>query len=244
MEWTDEGIVLGARPHGETRAIAELFCRAHGRVAGLVHGGAGRKRQAVLQPGTLVQAGYRARLSEDLGAFATLEPIAPWPARAFDDSAALAAIAAACALIRAATAERSVYAQLFDGACVLLSGLGERALWPAVYCRFELGLLAAAGYGLDLSACALSGAREGLAFVSPKSGRAATAEAAGPHADKLLALPAFLTDPEAALAPGDVADALALCGHFLERRLFDRVGEGLPDSRRRMIEALGFSGRL
>ncbi len=127
---------------------------------------------------------------------------------------------------------------------MLLASLEARETWPALYARFELGALAALGYGLDLEACALTGAREDLAFVSPRSGRAASAEAGTPFADKLLRLPAFLTRPGAPVAEGDVADAFALCGYFLERRLFDPMGQGLPDARRRLIEALGRSGRL
>jgi DNA repair protein RecO (recombination protein O) len=60
----------------------------------------------------------------------------------------------------------------------------------------------------------------------------------------LLRLPPFLVDAEAELAAGDVADAFALAGYFLERRLFDHKGEGMPEARRRLIERLGFAGRL
>ena len=62
MDWTDEGIVLGVRRHGETSAILELMTRAHGRHLGLVRGGAGSRMRPVLQPGNLVLATWRARL--------------------------------------------------------------------------------------------------------------------------------------------------------------------------------------
>jgi DNA repair protein RecO (recombination protein O) len=126
----------------------------------------------------------------------------------------------------------------------MLEALDAREVWPALYPRFELGLLAALGYGLDLGECALTGAREELAFVSPKTGRAASRTAGAPFAAKLLPLPPFLTDAHAEIAPGDTADAFALAGFFLERRLFDPMGQGIPDARRRLIEALGHSGRL
>jgi hypothetical protein len=57
-------------------------------------------------------------------------------------------------------------------------------------------------------------------------------------------LPPFLVDSEAQLNSGDVADAFALAGYFLERRVFDQRGEGMPEQRRRLIERLGFAGRL
>ncbi len=127
---------------------------------------------------------------------------------------------------------------------MLLEALPVEEIWPAIYVRFEIGLLAQSGYGLDLERCAVSGATEDLAWVSPRTGRAASAEAGAPFADKLLRLPPFLLDGAAPVEEGDVADAFALAGHFLERRLFDQRGEGLPDSRRRLIERLGFAGRL
>ena len=34
MHWSDEGIVLSARPHGESGAILQLLTREHGRHAG------------------------------------------------------------------------------------------------------------------------------------------------------------------------------------------------------------------
>lgn len=242
MDWTDDAFVLGARPFGEGKALAELLARSQGRVGGLAH--SGRRSAPALQPGNLLRVSWRARLSDQLGSFSALELIKPYAAAAMSDPAALAALASVAALLRATTAERQPYPGLFEALEVMAEHLHEPQLWPALYARFELGLLAALGYGLDLSACALTGAIEDLAFVSPKSGRAACAAAGAPFADKLLRLPPFLTEPAAALRSGDVADAVALAGFFLERRVLDARGQGLPDARRRLIEALGHSGRL
>ena len=67
MEWTDEGIVLGVRRHGESSAIVELLTREHGRHLGLVRGGASKRMRPMLQPGNSVTAVWRARLDEHLG---------------------------------------------------------------------------------------------------------------------------------------------------------------------------------
>jgi DNA repair protein RecO (recombination protein O) len=242
MEWVDDAIVLGARHFGEGKLVAEVFAREHGRFGGVVH--AGRKSQPILQAGNLVHTGWKARLSEQLGFFNPLELVEPHATRLLDDPIALAGLSSAVSLIRGAAAERQAYPQLYDALIVLIEAMPHREIWPALYARFELGLLAALGYGLDLSRCAVTGETEGLAWISPRTGRAATYEAGAPHADLLLRLPPFLIDPEAELKQGDVADAFALAGFFLERRLFDQKGEGLPEARRRLIERLGFAGRL
>ena len=67
MEWTDEGIVLGTRRHGEANAILEVMTRDHGRHLGLVRGGGGSRLRPVLQPGNTVRVVWRARLDEHLG---------------------------------------------------------------------------------------------------------------------------------------------------------------------------------
>lgn len=242
MEWVDDAIVLGARPFGEGKLVVEVFARDHGRYGGVVH--AGRKTAPIAQTGNLVRAGWKARLAEQLGFFNPLEMIEPHATRLLNDPLALAGLTSAVTLVRGAAAERQAYPQIYDALLVLTEAMPHSQVWPALYTRFELGLLAALGYGLDLSRCAITGEETGLVWVSPRTGRAATAEAGAPHADKLLRLPPFLTDPDAELVSGDVADAFALAGYFLERRLFDHRGEGMPDARRRLIERLGFAGRL
>lgn len=242
--WSSEGLVLSVRRHGENGAVAELFTSAYGRVGGYVHGGGARKMAAVLQAGNLVRVDWKARLSDQLGHFNPIELIEPNAARLLHDPAALAGLSSATALIRKATAERQPYPGLYEALSVLIEALAEPDLIGPVYTRFELGLLAALGFGIDLSVCAVTGAREDLAFVSPRSGRAASREAGAPFADKLMRLPPFLVQPDAAMETGDVADAFAIAGFFLERRVFDPMGEGLPDQRRRLIEVLGHAGQL
>lgn len=242
MEWVDDAIVLGARHFGEGKLVVEVLARGHGRFGGMVH--AGRKTLPVVQAGNVVHAGWKARLADQLGFFSPLEMIEPHATRLLDDPIALAGLSSAITLVRTAVAERQAYPQLYDALIVLIEAMPQDEIWPAIYTRFELGLLAALGYGLDLSRCAVTGATEDLGWVSPRTGRAATVEAGAPHADVLLRLPQFLTDPVAELKEGDIADAFALSGFFLERRLFDARGEGMPDIRRRLIERLGFAGRL
>jgi DNA repair protein RecO (recombination protein O) len=244
IDWTDDGFVLGMRRYGETGAGAELFTRMHGRFAAWVHGGAGRRMTPVLQTGNLVRATWKARLNDQLGHFAPIELLEPYAAHLLSLPEALAAVTSASAMIRGALPERQGYPAVYDALSVVVEALGDIAVWPALYTRFELGLLSASGYGVDLSRCAVTGAEAGLAFVSPRTGRAATFEAGAPHADKLLRLPPYFVDPDAPIEEGDVADGFALCGHFFERRVFDPKGEHMPEPRRRLIERLGFAGRL
>jgi len=238
MEWSDAGIVLSARPHGEGHAVVEIFTARHGRHAGLVYGGSGRRRRAAVEIGNTVKAEWRGRVAENLGVF-TLEVEEARAARLLDDPLALAGLASACAVLRGALAEREAAPGVYAATSVLLGALDDPDIWPALYVKWELGLLQEAGFGLDLTRCAATGRRDDLTHVSPRSGGAVCAEAAEPYLDRLLPLPGFLLAAQAGEAsPSAVLQGLSLTGHFLERRIFWPAGGDLPEPRKRLAERL------
>jgi DNA repair protein RecO (recombination protein O) len=241
MHWSEDAIVLHIRPHGETSALAELFARGQGRHLGLFHGGQSRKRRPMLQPGNLVAAEWRARLSDHLGVF-TAELAEPFAARALDDRLALAGIGTLTALARLLP-ERDPHPLLYDLGLLMLRHLGEPELWPQILARWELQLLTELGFGLDLEKCAATGTAENLIYVSPKTGRAVSAEAGEPYRTKLLRLPPFLKSRISADAsPQDILDALTLTGHFLQMHLLGPRGLCFPDGRDHVLQALRKAG--
>jgi DNA repair protein RecO (recombination protein O) len=238
VDWRDEGLLIAARRHGESGAIVEIFTEGHGRHAGVVRGGGARRMAPVLQPGALLAVEWSARLEAHIGHF-RIDPIATPLAAVLADRAALAALGSVTALVAAALPERAAHPALYAATRELLAGLGRVPDWRARYARWELSLLAELGFGLDLAACALSGASGDLGYVSPRSGRAVGRAAAGPWAGRLLPLPAFLIDPAAPTDAGALAEALALTGFFLEARLAPTLArEALPPARSRAAAAL------
>ena len=238
MDWRDEGILLAVRPHGESSAIIETLTREHGRHAGLVRGARGAKLAPVLQPGTQLALEWRARLVEHLGHF-RIEPVRSRAAAIMADRAALAALNAIGALLVTLLPEREPNEPVYHGTVALADALAEAAWdWPARYARWELDLLTALGFGLDLASCGATGATEDLAYVSPRSGRAVSHEAGGAWADKLLPLPGFLIGPGAPTI-GAVREALRLTGFFLEHRACPALGrDALPAARGRLVRLL------
>ena len=216
MEWTDQGIVLSARPHGENAAVVTLLTAEHGRHAGLVHGGQGRTARPTLQPGNRVQATWRARVLDQLGSY-TLDLTAAQAALWLDDPEIIAIMASACAVTEASLPERQPLPGVYAGLATLFS-LNDRELWAPVYVKYELSLLQSLGYGLDLSQCAAGGGFEDLAYVSPRTGRAVSKTAGQPYHDKLFPLPAFLLG--GAWDAGSIRQGLDLAAHFLSRHIF------------------------
>jgi DNA repair protein RecO (recombination protein O) len=238
MNWSDEGYVLSVRRHGEASAIVNLLTREHGRHAGLVRGGMGRRLRGVLQPGNLVAANWRGRLTEHLGSY-TVEGRRDHAAGLLRNGDRLAGLTAAVAVCEAALPEREPHLAIHDAFASLLEALANTPGWAAVYVRFELGLLAELGFGLDLSQCAATGRTDDLAFVSPRTARAVSREAAAPYKERLLPLPAFLL-PNAPEKPtaGDVLDGLKLTGYFLRTAVFAPHDRPLPWPRERLIERI------
>lgn len=243
MEWEDDAYVLSARAFGESGAIVDLLTAEHGRHAAHVAGGASRKMKPFLQAGSRVVAHYRSRVSEQLGS-ATLEPVGEGPSNLFDDPDALAALNAAAALAAGALPEREAHPGAFYGLEALILSLAHPGIWPAVYVRFEAGLLQELGFGLDLSRCAATGSTDDLIYVSPRTGRAVSKAAGEPFKDKLLKLPPFLLGTQAGLSDGDVDLGLILTGHFLEQFVFAPLNRPLPPARVWLIDRLKDAGRL
>lgn len=237
MEWRDEGIVLGTRKHGETSVILEVMTRAHGRHLGLVRGGRSRRMQPVLQPGNVVELSWRARLDEHLGMY-QVEPVQLHAARLFDSACAVYGLQTVAAHLRLLP-ERDPHGNLFETLQLLLGHLHEPLSAAELIVRFELLVLDELGFGLDLSRCAATGTRDNLTFVSPKTGRAVSADAGAPWADRMLALPAFLRRGSGLRGDGASLDqAYRLTGYFLTRHVYEPRGMIEPEARSGFLGAL------
>jgi DNA repair protein RecO (recombination protein O) len=237
MQWSDEGIVLSVKPHGETAAVVDLWTRAHGRHLGLVHGGRSRRLRPVLQAGNHVDAAWKARLADQLGSM-SIEMRRAFAAEALDDAPALMALSTITTLTRLLP-ERDPHPNLYEITLFVLGFLNDATVWPALLVRWELALLDELGFGLDLSQCAATGSNDQLIYVSPKSGRAVSASAGEPYRDKLLALPQFLTKQRSGpVTAQDVNIGFALTGYFIEKHLLLPRGQTLPQTRARLLAQL------
>lgn len=241
ITWRDTAIVLAARPHGETSVILEVFSPDRGRHAGIVRGGVSRKMVPHLQPGGQIDVTWSARLESHLGTF-TIEPQRSRAAAVMSDRLALAGLNAVCSVLVLVLPEREAHPDLYRRTEGLLDLLGQTEVWPLAYMQWELALLDALGFGLDLSACAVRGVNEDLAFVSPKSGKAVSREAAGEWADRLLPLPPVLAGKGDA-DNAEILRALGTTGWFISHRLLRALGDRqMPAARARLLDAIGRQG--
>ena len=236
MEWRDHGILLSCRTHGESSVIIEVFTPTRGRHAGIIRGGASRRLAPMLQPGAQLDLAWQARLEDHLGTFKA-ELLRSRAALSLSDRLSLAGLNAVTALLLFALPEREAHARLYQQSETLLDLLGQPEVWPLAYLNWELLLLDELGFGLDLTACAVHGpAANDLSFVSPRTGRAVSRTGAGDWADRLLPLPPCLLGHGPA-PDSEIAQGLALTGHFLRHRLAHELGnKPLPDARQRFVD--------
>jgi DNA repair protein RecO (recombination protein O) len=238
MEWTDDGIVLGLRRHGESSAVVELLTRAHGRHLGLVRGASGKRMRPVLQPGNTVRATWRARLDEHLGMY-VIEGLHLRAANLIAASHGVYGVthlASLARLLPERDPHEDIHAQL-EHALDDFEDAGFAAIHTI---KFELAMLAELGFGLALDNCAATGETTDLIYVSPKSGNAVSRSAGEPWSDRLLPLPAFLRENEAPAgwSDQDLADGFRLTGLFLLRHVLEPRGQGHSDAREGFINAV------
>ncbi|WP_376875365.1 DNA repair protein RecO [Albirhodobacter sp. R86504] len=234
IDWQDTGTILSMRPHGETSVIIDAFTAQHGRHSGVVRGGISRKIAPNLQPGTHVMLTWRARLDHHIGAY-TVEPLKSRSA-VLSDRLGLAGQNSVCALLGFTLAEREPHPTLVERTEPLFDAIATNEKnWTQRYMQWELALLDEIGYGLDLRSCAVTGARDDLAYVSPKTGRAVSRAGAGDWADRLLPLPEGLQGQGSA-STLEVVQGLRITGHFLARFAVD--SRPLPAARERFVEML------
>ena len=232
VEWTDNSIVLSARPYGETGLIADLLTREHGRHLGLVRGS---KTRALLQPGNGLSVTWRARLPEQLGSYA-VELARARAGALMESRTCLTGLNAFCAVAGVALPEHQVHAGLYDAAEILLDAMMMEDFphWGPLYVRWEAGLLDALGFGLDLSQCAATGSVRDLIYVSPRTGRAVSEGAGADYASRLLPLPQFLLGASPAPDLAATRAGLKLTGHFLLERVLAPHGREMPQARLRL----------
>jgi DNA repair protein RecO (recombination protein O) len=238
MHWLDDAIILSARKYGENSVILQVLTRDHGRSSGMVRGGTGKRLRGLLQPGNEVGVKWQGRLSEQLGNF-TVEAKASHGTLLFDQPLSLAASSALLALLEKVLPEKEVHSSLFEVSKLVLMSLSEDVEhWGPLFVRWELGVLAELGYGLDLTECIATGSSEDLIYVSPKSGCAVSEGAGLPYRDKLLKLPEFLKNNNSSannkVLLTDICAGFDLTGYFIRKNLMPHYSEEALPARERL----------
>lgn len=242
MQWKEVGIILSAKPFSERARIVTFFNKSLGKMSAIF-----KNIKTSVQKGDVCDIFWQGRSCESLGTIKIETVFSPF-GHIFQNSEKVFAIDSVCSMCADALFMAAPHEKLFAAFMNFISSIMENN-WIIGYIFFEISLLAEVGYGLDLSKCALTGARKGLCYVSPKTGRAVTKEAGWAYREKLLPLPAFMTSGNIdMITPNkyDIFCALNITGHFLKEYFCGiSVKKKLPLSRKYLIDSvLGCSDRV
>tara|TARA_Y100001978_G_C23605595_1_gene390979 strand:+ start:123 stop:881 length:759 start_codon:yes stop_codon:yes gene_type:complete len=199
-EWNDVGIILSAKKYGEKGLIVNILTKSYGRHIGWVHNYKTKNTLSTVQAGNLVKVFWKSRLIEQMGYF-KIELISSISGKIFDEKLKLQALISLCSLLENFLPERQNYTQIFEATkaftnLLAINEQSENNQWIKGYVKWEIGLLSAIGFSLDLKKCAVTGQTNNLYYVSPKTGKAVSREGAGKFAPKLFKLPMFLGGTE------------------------------------------------
>lgn len=232
--WQDEAISINAVKYGENDVVFEVFTKYHGRMNAYVYGGSSSRKRYLVEPLQLLRLEFLAKTENSMGYFERIEPIIN--VQSFiDERINLLAISSMCSLLHEFLPVSLAYENLFDASALLIEAAKEGLYIVPLYLKWEVGLLANCGFGLDFSQCALTHTKENLAWVSPKTGRAASYEAGLPFKDKLFRLPPFLLSSNNSPTNDDLKDGLKITSWFIERELIYNNYKKMPQARIRFI---------
>ncbi len=238
MRIETKAIVCSLRTHGEHGAIVRLMTPEEGLVAAYVRGGRGRRMRPVLIAGNVVQAQLSARTDTQLPQAGVELVHSRGPL--LSEPLPAAAIEWATVLTASALPESQAYPPLYqvlEGLLDAIEAAPSASGWGAALVQYELLLLAELGFGLDLNRCAVTGGRDNLVAVSPKSGRAVSAAEAQPYSGKLLPLPRFVHEGGQA-SWSEILQGLELSRHFLLRDVLTDRTRPIVEARNRLVERL------
>ncbi len=238
MNWTDDAFVLSSKRYGESALIINLLTKNRGRYSGFLRSVNKKNMRSVIQPGNLVRVNWRSRIEESLGTY-NLELIESSSSNFLYNPIHLLTLSSICSICNETLPERESFPTIYSDVYNLFTLFNKyKEVLISKYIFFELEMLSALGFGLDLSSCVVTGKKENLVWISPKSGKAVSYDIGVEYSNKLLDLPSFLIEKKYSNNLSEIYKGLILTGYFLKKFLYSELGKDLPLNRSRLVEKI------
>jgi len=231
MNFKDIGIIIAKKFLKENFSIITVFTKNHGLYSGVIQESS-KKSGSIYQEGNVVDFLWQARLHEHLGT-AKCELIKSYSSCLITNKTKLYAFNSIISLVKLAFHERENHNNFFDLFITYLESLKKEFNFKN-YIHFELAILKETGYGIDINQCIVTGSKDNLTYVSPKSGMAICMSSGQPYKDRLLTLPQFLTTNISKITNIEKKQAFDLTTYFFGRYFFQNLKQ--PYSREIFID--------
>lgn len=209
MQVSGEGIILRAKPQGKGSYWLCVFSQNIGKVNGFISGS--YKAKADFQVGNVVEFTHTKRLDSQLGSF-YVDVLQTPSAQYLNNQNYVLVLQYLCDLHEKFLPEEEAFPVLYEKLLTFIKAKPED-IWHNL-ALYEAAFLKAMGYGLSLleeDAVRGEDDESPLLFVSPKSGRAVSAQKGLPYKDKMLVLPHLFGGKSK-----EMLDLFNLTGHFLQ----------------------------
>ncbi len=231
MQWQEQSIVLSSKPFSENCRLVNVFNRSIGKTSGLV-----KRTKSAIHVGDISDVTWKGRNADQLGTFKIETVFSPF-SFVFENPLEILAIDSVCTLCSNGLPDRAPHGKLFDSVKQFLLELIHDN-WLLNYVLFEKMFLSEVGVGLSLSQCAVTGKKDGLFYVSPRTGKAVTKEVGEKYKDRLFVLPKFLLNADEDPSNEDILLALKITQHFLKIYFYGISSKELPMSREYLVQGL------
>lgn len=238
-KFNDEGYIINLKKHGESSVILTVLTRHNGKVVGFVKNCLTKKNLGVYQLGNQIAIEAYARVDENMLSL-KVELITPTAVNFMNDAAKLEALMSFCGLCNACMPEQMSLDRLYYYVDSFFNLILEDS-WVTHYAYFEFYLLEFLGISLDLSECSATGTVKDLKYVSPKTGKAVSAEAGEPYKNRLFSFPQFILEQNYAPTPQELRDVLEMTGFFLNKNFFQTHSLKFPQNRANLLHNLGLN---
>lgn len=230
MQFSGEGYIIKIRNHGEKSAIVTLVSPQKGKIVGYVNGARTTRNLGIYQLGNYISFNAYARVEENMLSLKGVDLLKSHTADFVLNEDKIEALASLCRLVDECVAENDDLGDFYSKIDDFFVHINDNN-WLVYYSFFEYHLLDFLGIGLDISECAVTGKKQGLRYVSPKTGRAVCAEIGAPYKDKLFAYPQYIADRNYCPQVSEIADVLMMTGSFLKKNFLNHHNLQLPEKR-------------
>lgn len=227
--FSDEGYIIKQRRHGERSLILTVLTQNNGKLTGYVKNAISKNNLAIYQLGNSIKLNAYSRLEENMYSF-HVELVSANSVNFMASPEKLAALGSLCELCNDCLPEKENTERFYNVIDKFFKQINEDN-WRTYYSYFEFYLLDYLGIGLDLSCCAVTGQRSNLRYVSPKSGKAVSAEAGAPYQNRLFAYPEYIIKHNEHPSLKEISDTLKMTEFFLNKNFFQLHGLKFPENR-------------